>query len=29
MTSPVALFIFRRPDLTRKVFDRIAQYRPE
>ena len=29
MTSPVALFIFRRPDLTRKVFARIAEYRPE
>jgi len=29
MTSPVALFIFRRPDLTRKVFDRIAEYRPQ
>ncbi len=29
MTSPVALFIFRRPDLTRLVFNRIAEYRPE
>lgn len=29
MTSPVALFIFRRPELTRLVFNRIAEYRPE
>lgn len=27
-TTPVALFVFNRPDRTRQVFDEIAQYRP-
>lgn len=28
MKSAVALFVFRRPDLTAKVFERIAEYKP-
>ena len=29
MKTPVALIIFNRPDMTAKVFDKIAKYRPE
>jgi hypothetical protein len=29
MKTPVALFVFNRPDLTRQVFARIAEARPE
>ncbi|AWK90260.1 hemolytic protein HlpA-like protein [Azospirillum thermophilum] len=29
MRTPVALFVFNRPDVTRKVFERIAAVRPE